>query len=155
MVIQSLSSMRTVIRNKLYISEQVSIFLDEIDFFAVRSQGPGGQHVNKVNSAIELRFNIASSSLPDALKSRLFAVSDRRLNSSGVIVIKSGIHRSQIRNKDEALNRLADLIRKSAHKPKLRKASRPTKASIRRRLDQKARRSKVKSLRGRPRRNDD
>jgi len=143
--------MRAVIPSKLYIDEKTSIRIDELEFSAVRSQGPGGQHVNKVNSAIELRFNIAASTLPETIKSRLFAISDRRLNSSGVIVIKSGSHRSQVRNKDEALERLAEMIRKAVYTPKPRRATKPTKGSIRRRLDQKTRRSKVKSLRGRPR----
>ncbi len=141
--------------NSLTINERVSIPLSEIEFSAVRSQGPGGQHVNKVNSAVELRFAIASSSLPEEMKSRLFAVSDRRLSSAGVIVIKSGSHRSQLRNKDEALKRLGDMIRTATTKQKPRRATRPTKGSVIRRLEHKTRRSSVKSLRGRVRNSDD
>ena len=141
--------------NSLRINERVSIPLSELEFSAVRSQGPGGQHVNKVNSAVELRFTIASSSIPEDMKSRLFAVSDRRLNSAGVIVIKSGSHRSQLRNKDEALERLADMIRKATIRQKPRRPTKPTYGSVKRRLEHKTRRSSVKSLRGRVKNSDE
>ena len=141
--------------NSLIISPNISIALGEIEFSAIRAQGPGGQHVNKTNSAVELRFAIAPSSLPETIKSRLFAISDRRLNSSGVIVIKSGSHRSQIRNKEEALTRLQAMIRKAVEVQKPRRQTKPTKGSVKRRLEHKTRRSAVKSLRGRVKNTDD
>jgi len=141
--------------NSLIINERISIPLSEIKFSAVRASGPGGQHVNKTNTAIELRFAIAPSSLPETIKSRLFAITDRRLNAAGVIVIKSGAHKSQKRNKDEACDRLSRLIAKAAEKPKYRRATRPTRASVKRRLKSKSRRSEIKITRRRVKGDDD
>lgn len=123
--------------------------MSEISFTAIRSQGPGGQNVNKVASAIQLRFNVRESSLPDNVKSAIFKISDQRLTSDGVIVIKAQNHRTQLRNKAEALDRLSDILKKALHRPKVRRATRPSRASKERRLKSKTKRGTVKSLRGR------
>ncbi len=138
-----------VTQNSLIITERISIPLSEINFSAIRASGPGGQSVNKTSTAVELRFAIAPSSLPERVKSRLFAISDRRLNAAGVIVIKSTQHKSQKRNKDEALSRLSKMIIKASSVQKVRRPTKPTRASVKRRLDGKARRSAVKAERGR------
>ena len=122
---------------------------DDVDFVALRAQGPGGQNVNKVSSAVQLRFDVAASALPDWLKTRLLALADRRLNQDGVIVIKAQTERSQERNKAEALARLQALVDQASHVPAVRRATRPTRASQRRRLEDKGRRSDIKALRGR------
>jgi len=131
----------------LQISQSVSIADDEIDMQAIRAQGAGGQNVNKVSSAIHLRFDIHASSLPETYKLRLFAIRDRRINSQGVIIIKAQQHRSQEQNREDALNRLKELIKAAVAVPKRRQATRKTRASIRRRLDHKNKRSQTKSLR--------
>lgn len=123
----------------------------EITWHAVRSQGSGGQNVNKVASAVHLRFDIRASSLPDEVKARLLRLSDRRITKEGVVVIKSQDHRSQAQNREEALDRLAALVRQAARRPRKRKATRPSKAAKRRRLDAKTRRGRTKALRGRVR----
>jgi len=138
----------------LFVNEQISIPLSEIEFSAIRASGPGGQSVNKTSSAIELRFSVARSSLPERIKSRLFATSDRRLNALGVIVIKSGSRKSQKRNKDEALDRLRQMVLRAAHIPKKRRPTKPTRSSIKRRLDKKNRRGAVKANRRKVGRDD-
>ena len=121
----------------------------EVVFEAIRAQGKGGQNVNKVSNAIHLRFDIHASSLPEAIRERLLATSDRRITADGVVVIKAQTARSLEQNREEALERLRGMIRTAAAVPRPRRATRPTRGSKERRLTEKTRRSRVKSLRGR------
>lgn len=133
----------------LEISDQLSIPMSEIDMTAVRSQGAGGQNVNKVASAIHLRFDIRSSTtLPEALRTKLLERRDQRINSDGVLIIKSQRYRSQDRNRQAALQRLADLLRDSMQQSKKRIPTRLGKKAKQRRLDAKGRRGAVKKTRG-------
>ena len=135
----------------LPISRSIVIPDDELQFSAVRAQGAGGQNVNKVASAVHLRFDIAASrSLPDACKERLLRLNDRRITSDGVIVIKSQQHRSQEQNKAAALERLCELIQSALVTRKRRKATKPTRASQAKRLDRKTRHGRLKESRGKP-----
>jgi ribosome-associated protein len=125
-----------------------SIPESEIGITAVRSAGAGGQNVNKVSSAIHLRFDVQASSLPGWLKARLLALRDSRLTREGVLVIKAQQHRSQEMNRDEALQRLQELVEGASRVPKARKATRPSRASKKKRLERKIRRGRIKQLRG-------
>ncbi len=122
---------------------------DEIEFVAIRAQGPGGQNVNKVSSAVQLRFNVPASSLPEAVKERLLALAGSRASRDGVIVIKAQTSRSQEENRLEAIARLEALVQEAAHVPKTRRPTRPTRASKQRRLQAKSERSEVKAGRRR------
>ncbi|MEP4146543.1 MAG: alternative ribosome rescue aminoacyl-tRNA hydrolase ArfB [Halioglobus sp.] len=132
----------------LQISSHVSLPLDEIEITAIRAQGAGGQHVNKVSSAIHLRFNIADSSLPEFYKQRLTQKRDSRISNDGIVVIKAQRFRSQDKNRADALERLKDLISSAAATQKTRRPTKPTRSSKKKRMDGKTRRGKVKSLRG-------
>jgi len=120
----------------------------EVEFSAIRAQGPGGQNVNKVSSAIHLRFPIAASSLPEAYKERLLALRDSRISKDGVLVLKAQQSRSQEQNKEEALRRLQEIIDSVTFLPAVRRATKPTRSSQRRRLDSKSTHSVLKQSRG-------
>lgn len=126
----------------------MQVNLDEVVFTAVRAQGPGGQNVNKVSSAVHLRFDIVASSLPEAVKERLLARRDQRITGQGVVLIKAQRHRTQEQNREDAVRRLQALIDEAVPAPLVRRATRPGRAARERRLAHKARRSEVKSLRG-------
>ncbi|HEY9779896.1 MAG TPA: alternative ribosome rescue aminoacyl-tRNA hydrolase ArfB [Leptolyngbyaceae cyanobacterium] len=132
----------------LQISNTVFISEREIEISAIRSQGAGGQNVNKVASAIHLRFDIGASSLPESYKERLLKLNDQRITQQGVVIIKAQEYRSQEHNRESALRRLQDLIKSAVVIPKKRKPSKPTRSSQRKRLDSKSKRGQIKVSRG-------
>ncbi|RMG49348.1 MAG: aminoacyl-tRNA hydrolase [Acidobacteria bacterium] len=132
----------------LRITPSITIDEDEIQWQFVRASGPGGQHVNKAATAVQLRFDVRRSpSLPDDVRQRLIALAGNRITSDGVLIIEAQQFRSQKQNREAAIQRLVELIRRAAEKPKVRRPTRPTREARRRRLEAKRRRSETKRLR--------
>ena len=134
----------------LFITSTIAIADAEIDISAIRSQGPGGQNVNKVASAIHLRFDIHASSLPSMYKQRLLKLNEHRINKDAVVVIKAQRYRSQDKNRIEALQRLQELLQSVTHNPKVRRPTKPTRGSQLRRMDKKKQHGKKKTMRAKP-----
>ncbi|MDX9686485.1 alternative ribosome rescue aminoacyl-tRNA hydrolase ArfB [Halopseudomonas formosensis] len=130
------------------VSEHIQLDEQELEFMAIRAQGAGGQNVNKVSSAIHLRFDIRASSLPEHCKERLLQYRDHRISKDGVIVIKAQRHRTQEQNRDDAIARLVELIQAATVVEKVRRPTRPTRSSQRKRVDNKTQRGTIKALRG-------
>ncbi|MCB1790070.1 MAG: aminoacyl-tRNA hydrolase [Gammaproteobacteria bacterium] len=133
----------------LHLTRAISIDEAELDWQPVRAQGAGGQNVNKVSSAMHLRFDIRRSTLPEAIKQRLLTLADQRISSDGVLVIKAQRFRTQEKNRRDALDRLAELVEQASRVRKPRRATRPTRSSQQKRLDSKSKHGATKRLRGR------
>jgi len=129
------------------ITDNIVVRDEELEERFVRASGPGGQNVNKVSTAVELRFNVAASSLPDRVKQRLAALAGSRINADGVLLIDSREHRTQVQNREAARARLTELLQEAAKRPKKRRPTKPTKASTEKRLESKTKRSRIKRAR--------
>jgi len=134
----------------LQISDRLFIPETEIDISAIRASGPGGQNVNKVSSAVHLRFDIRASSLPQWVKQQLLNCADRRITADGVVIIKAQRRRTREQNREDALQRLRELVAAACATPRPRRATRPSRASRQKRMDSKTHRGRVKTLRGKP-----